>query len=350
MIRGVIERPKGSGNFYRRFKEKRSGKWTDIYVRLPHINDPGFSEALARANAKAPERPKPASGCIAALIAEKRIVLASSSMADATRTAWRYYLKLIEAEHGPKPVALLRKAHVFRIRDGMAATPGKANNYIAKLRGLLEFAVERDWIGVNPAAGVPNLETGEHQPWPAHVLEASLAAASPMLRLAIISGLCSGQRVSDVIRMQHGWVRKEGGAAMMDVTSLKTKTLAYIPMHPVWAAAIRQMPRKAVTILYDRAGKPFSDTDRIQDRLRRLMHDLGYVDAQGQLLYTFHGLGKNACCYLAEMGLSDSEGAIIVGKTPETFRHYAKNARGLMIAKGAAERVTTGPILGFVKS
>jgi hypothetical protein len=33
----------------------------------------------------------------------------------------------------------------------------------------------------------------------------ALAAAAPMLRLAIVTGLCSGQRISDAILMQHGW-------------------------------------------------------------------------------------------------------------------------------------------------
>lgn len=358
MIRGVIEKPKGSGNYYRRFKIERSvkeiadltargkkpGKWKDHYVPLPAPDSPNFATELAKVNAKAPERDRPAKGTIGALIAEFRIVLAKTMMAATTREAWRYYLKLIDQEHGTKPVEMLRKSHVYKIRDGMVDTPGKANNYVAKLRGLLEFGVERDWIAVNPAAGVGNLETGEHEPWPAHVLEHVLGEADDMLYLALVSELCSGQRVSDVVRMHHNWIND----GMMDCTSLKTKTLAFIPMHPLWKAAIARIPRKAVTILYDRFGKPFSGPDRLQERLRRLMHRLGYVDDEGQLLYTFHGLSKNACCYLAELGLSDTEGAAIVGKTPETFRYYAKNARTLMIAKGAANRVVTGKISGLV--
>jgi hypothetical protein len=78
------------------------------------------------------------------------------------------------------------------------------------------------------------------------------------------------------------------------------------------------------------------------------MHVLGYVDDDDPLLYTFHGLGKNACCYLTEPGLSDTEISGITDKTPETVRHYAKRARVLMIAKGAAGRVVTGKIPGLV--
>ncbi len=50
------------------------------------------------------------------------------------------------------------------------------------------------------------------------------------------------------------------------------------------ATGYRQQPNKATTLLYDRFGKLFSGYDRIQERLIRLMHKLGYVDKKGQLL------------------------------------------------------------------
>lgn len=339
MILGVCQK---GGSTYRRFRERKpdGSGYRDIYVKLPDPTDPGFSAALDRANGK-PVRPAKGAGSIAALTAEYRPVMAKKTMAESTRDQWHYYLDLLDAEHGSKPVALLERRHVIKMRDDLADLPGKANNLIAKLRGLLEFAINRGWIKVNPAKDVSNLKTGEHEPWPAEVLEQAIGAAEPMLRLAIITGLCSGQRLSDVIRMQHGWHDGE----MMHVRSKKTKTDAFIPMHPLWLAEIKKVPRKSVTLLYDRFGKPFTGTDRIQERIRRLMHSLGHVDDQGQLLYTFHGLGKNACCYLTEMGISSDEIGAMVGKTPETVRHYSKRARALMIAKGAADRALSGSII-----
>jgi hypothetical protein len=341
MIPGVCQK---KGITYRRFRVKLAdGRWGDHYVRLPDPTDPRFAEELMRVNATPVQLGVAAPGSIAALVIEFRVVLAKRTMADATRRAWSYYLGLIEEEHGKRLVADLRKAHVFRIRDKMTDTPGKANNYLSKLRALLDFACERDWIAVNPAAGVPGLDTGEHEPWPSHVIEEVLAEADPMLRLAIVTGLCSGQRLSDVILMQHGW----HDGRMMEVRSKKTSTDAFVQMHPLWLAEIKKVPRKAVTLLYDRFGKPFSGTDRIQERLRRLMHKLGYVDADDQLLYTFHGLGKNACCYLAELGLEDRVISALVGKTPETVRYYTKRARTLMLAQGAARKVVAGKIGGL---
>jgi hypothetical protein len=56
-------------------------------------------------------------------------------------------------------------------------------------------------------------------------------------------------------------------------------------------------------------------------------------------------LRKNACCYLAELGLNDSEIGAIVGMTPQIVRHYTKRARALMIARSVADRVTGGDVL-----
>jgi integrase len=331
---------KGPYTYLRRYERQPDGSYRDRYYRLPDPSDPGFSDALARLNGE-PVRETAGVGSMAALIALYRPVLANMKLAEATRLNWHYYLGLIEQQHGTKPVALLARPHVIAMRDAMAGTPGKANNYIAKLRGLLEFAIDRGWIATNPARGVPNLKTGEHEPWPADVLAKAIDAASPMLRLAIITGLCSGQRLSDVIRMQHGAVID----GIRHVRSIKTKSDAFIPMHPLWLAEIAKIERKSVTLLYDRFGKPFSGTDRIQEQIRRLMRSLGYVDEQGKVLYTFHGLGKNACCYLIETGISEDEISAILGKTVETVRYYGRRARTLMVAKGAAERAVSGAIM-----
>ncbi|MEJ8630354.1 hypothetical protein P0F65_11905 [Sphingomonas sp. I4] len=65
--------------------------------------------------------------------------------------------------------------------------------------------------------------------------------------------------------------------------------------------------------------------------------------------FTFHGLRKNACCYLLETALNDSEVGSILGMSPESVRHYGKRtrARALMVARGAANRMTVGKIIGL---
>jgi hypothetical protein len=344
MIRGVCQK---GGSTYRRFKVKGAdGKWRDQYVKLPDPDDPQFAAELQRVAKAPPERRAAIRGTIKALVAEFRPVLAKRTMADTTRAAWGYYLGLIEQRYGSGMVAELTRAKCYEIRDSMADEPGKANNFMAKFKALLEFGAERGWLKMNPAAGIALLETGEHEPWPAHVIREALEAAEdPITRLAIVTGLCSGQRISDAIRMMHNW----HDWRIMRVRSKKTDTGAVIPMHPLWVAEIQRVERKtAMTLLYDRSGKPFASTEPLQSRIRRLMRQLGYVDGSGQVLYTYHGLSKNACCYLTELGLDEATIGAIVGKTPETVRHYAKEARRWMLAERAAETVLAGRIDGLV--
>lgn len=340
MIPGVCQK---GGSTYRRFRVKKNGKWSDLYIKLPDPSDPAFAEALAKVNRKGPARQKAERGTIRGLIAELRPILMKKAMADATRRNWQYYLELIEKQHGPRFVAELERSHCYKIRNSMASEPGKANNYMAKLKGLLEFGSEIGWLKDNPAKRIPLFEVGEHQPWPKDVIAEALSAASPMDRLIIITGLCSGQRASDAIRIPRKF---DGG--MIALRSKKTKTIAAILMHPMWRAEIEKTEAKAVTVLYGRQGKPFTSTDAIQNRVRNLIKKLGYVDVEGKPLYSFHGLSKNAICYLTELGLDEQTIGSIVGKTAETVRHYAKEARLWMLAERAAETVIAGRIDGLV--
>ena len=338
-----------AGRLY--YRRKVAGK--DTYLRLPALDDPRFAEAYAKAARPDEERPRPGAGTLAALVAAYR---ASSEyrgiVSESTRSNRTRYLEMIVREHGHRSVNGCRPSDVRRMRDAYADTPGKANNWLATVKVLFGFAALHDWRKDNPAREVKALEGGEHEPWPADVLARALDAASPTLRLAIVTGLCSGARISDVIRMQHGW----HDGRMMQFTTKKKVGKRHqgvdvaVPMHSMWLDELAKLPRSSVTILYDRVGKPFSSEKIVQERIRRLMAEIGsptYVSNGRTRGYSFHGLRKNAACYLAELGLSDTEIGSICGMTPDTVRHYTKRARALMVAQGAADRVTRGDVLSL---
>lgn len=333
---GRVDQPnvcrKGGRTYYRK---KEGGR--DYYLRLPDVDDPRFAEAYQRAKG-GPAREAARPGTMAALVAEYRQSAEFLSIrSDATRRNYLYYLDMFVAEHGTKLAARMSAQDVYRERDRFADKPGKANNWTARLNTLMKFAIRRGYRQTNPAQDVKPLPIGEREPWTADVLEKALEAATPMTRLAIVTGLCSGARIGDAILMRHNW----HDGHIMQFRTGKNKAEVAVPMHPFWLAELAKHPRKAVTMLYDRSGRPFKNTKALQERVRDLMKAIG---AQG---YTFHGLRKNACCYLAELGLNDSETASIVGMTPEMVRHYTKRSRALMIAKGAAERIVKGDVVPF---
>lgn len=326
-MKGVCQK---QGRIY--YRRKVDGR--DEYIRLPALDDPGFATAYQRASHEG-ERSKPSEGSLGALVAAYRASSTFRSIpSDRTRANDSRYLDLIAQVHGHRTVKGVTPFAILKMRDEYQDAPGKANNWLRVFRTLMKFAALNGWRKDNPALGMEALKLGERQPWPSVVLKRALGEAGPMLRLAIVQALCSGARIGDNIRMCHNW----HDGSMMEFTAQKNSADVAVPMHPLWLEEIAKVKRKSVTILYDRTGKPFSSPEPLQKQLRDLMKKIGES-------YTFHGLRKNACCYLAELGLSDTEIGAVVGMTPQTVRHYTKRKRIYMIAKGAADRVTRGDVL-----
>lgn len=335
------------------FRRKVGGK--DTYIRLPAIDHPDFMAEYDQLSRPDKQRPRPARGTLAALVEAYRGSVDFKAKSLKTQQNQVRYLDMIASENGHRTVAGIRPSHIYTMRDKLADTPGKANNFLSVFRSLMTHATRIDLRADNPATGVPILAIGEHDPWPADLLRVAIETATPMTRLAIVTGLCSGQRIGDCIRMQYGWI--SGG--IMEFTQQKvrrdgaTKDVA-VPMHPFWLEELARLPRRSVTLLYERTGAPFKTTAAVQERLRALMAQDDVREIHADLVarevvgegatFTFHGLRKNACCYLVELGLSDTEVGGILGMSPEMVRHYSKRARALMIAKGAADRVTGGKI------
>ncbi len=353
-LKNVTERPPGSGHLY--FRRKIAGK--DSYIRLPAVDHPDFAAEYARLSAPEPERPGHKHGTLAWLAADYRRSPEWRAKSAKTRENQGRYLQLVADVHGHRTVAGVRPVSLFKMRDAYADTPGKANVWLSVFGSLMRHAIRLGLRDDNPADKVPILRTGEHEPWPADLLAVCLAEATPMTRLAIVTGVCSGQRIGDVIRMQYGWIT----AGIMEFTQQKvrrggmTKDVA-IPMHPFWLDELARLPRRSVTLLYERTGRPFQTTAALQERLRALMDKTAVREVHADLVareliaeeatFTFHGLRKNACCYLIECGLNDSEIGEILGMSPEMVRHYGKRARALMVARGAADRMTGGKIIGM---
>lgn len=349
-----------NGRLYYRFRTRKDGKRAEHYVALGHIDDPGWKDRYDKLAAPARKREGAAPGSLEALIIDYRAALPNRKnrkgqpLSSKTLENYAWQLDLLVKDFGRAPVRYITAPDVIEMQDTYADRPGVANNVISRLRAVLEHGRLRGWVTVNHAVRIPPLALSEHEPWPAEVLKAAIKAASPMMRLAIVTGLCSGWRDGDMIRIHRNWFRD--GFCSVERQG-KTGAVASVPVHPMWAEEIERIPRRAVTLLYDRTGKPFASAEPLQSSLRRLMA-AGAVRAavaeaasRGECdtddTFVFHGLRKNACCYLTELGLSDSQVGGMLGMSPEMVRYYSRRKRVLMLAKSGADTVMAGNVVGL---
>jgi integrase len=338
-LKNVCEK---EGRLY--FRRKVAGR--DSYHRLPAFDDPSFAEHYERLSAPENVRQRAKAGTIGALVVAYRESSDFTTIkSKATLRNRARYLAMIEEVHGHRSVDGCVRSDIRVMRDAYASKPGKANNWLATFRLLMTFAVdEKKWRPDDPTIGVKMLDIGEHEPWPSYILEAALARATPMTRLAIITGLCSAVRIGDAVRLEHRWIRN----GILQFKTSKNKVDVAVPVHPLWAAEIEKLPKLCHTILYDRSGNPFSHRRALGDRIHDLMDQLGrpsYLSNGVERVYSFHGLRKNAACYLAELGLSDIQIGSVCGMSTETVQHYIKRARALMIAYDVASIITRGDVL-----
>lgn len=318
-----------SGNLYFRRTFRSGGKSRTTRHALPPITDPMFAvryQELLRG-------PKPLERderSIAHLIYLYRISQDYRSLAPATRATRDMYLRLIEDEHGEKAFAALTPGKVEQLRDEMGDTPGKANNFVATLSLLYGRAIKLKLVGINPCTGLKRLRIGEHQPWPAAVIQQAMDVASPMTRLAIALHLYTGQRISDVCRME--WAHVKDGT--IRVVQQKTGKEVWIPIHGTLKAELARVPRHVRWILYNEMGNQMT-RGRLQERLLVVWRRLG-------VRYRWHGLRKNLVNNLLEAGCSTSQVSAITGQSLALVEHYAKGRDTKALAVSAMAKWESG--------
>lgn len=308
------------GRLYFRRVRLVEGKQKVTRWRLPALDAPDFSAEYHRHLGDRPRKVH-AKGTFGELITTYKKSAVYSGLAESTRRNRAYYLDLIGARWEQKPYASTPRDKILDWQDELQHTPGKANQLIISLSALFSFAIKRGLMKTNPCAQIGRLKVGEHDPWPEDVLTETLAASSPMLALAIKACLYTGQRIGDVCNMQ--WNQIQDGA--VEVVQQKTGKLAVIPIHREFAAALAEVPRKSVFLLYNRYQKPFT-TDALRGRLAVIM---------GERDYTFHGLRKNAVIALLEVGCTPDEVEAITRQTRKMIDHYAKQVNRRKLARSA---------------
>ena len=80
-----------------------------------------------------------APGTFGALVQDYLATAVYKEKKPSTRSEYRRVLEILQARHGDKPVHMIKKRHVRKMRDDRAETPGAANTLLRMLKIVSEF-------------------------------------------------------------------------------------------------------------------------------------------------------------------------------------------------------------------
>lgn len=239
------------------------------------------------------------------------------------------YLRRISA----LPLAKCDKARLLKLRAGLVTSPGRFNLLTSVMKVLFGWASDQGMMPFNPVTDAKRAKMGEYRRWPDEAIVRFLGnrLCTPMMRLALMLALYTGQRQSDCLNMR--WSQYDGRA--ITLRQQKTGKELWIPVHSALKAELDAAKKttKSVFILHSRSGQPwtrhgFSGTWRYVTRDAKLQ---GYV---------FHGLRKTAAAKLAEAGCTDREIQAITGHESQAMvAHYRKEADQRISGAAAMEKL-----------
>jgi integrase len=276
------------------------------------------------------------SGSVAAVVAEyldSRKFFGSKK--PGTQRMRRGILERFRAAYGDRPFALLPPEWIAAVLD--SKPPHAARSWLAALRSLCAFAIERHWLRADPTANIklPAIKSDGFHTWTDDEIAQFEAhhpiGSKPRLALALL--LYSAQRRSDVVRMGRQHI-KDG---VLMVKQQKTGVTLAIPVHPELRAILDATLSEHLTFLVTATGKPYGG-NHFSETFRE------WCDAAGlPRRCKPHGLRKAACRRLAELGCSANEIMAISGHaTMKELIRYTKAADQARLARNAMAKALIG--------
>jgi integrase len=302
--------------------------WSENFLRQ-------YASALDRVKAEGTEigatRTQPGSFDALAVSYYKLVFPRLKSSTQAER---RYIIERFRAEHGGKPVRLLKREHIAAIIAARSKTPHAANNLLKTLHTVFEHAIAINMITSNPAADVKKFATqsdGFHTWTEAEV--AQFEAYHPVggkARLALAL-LLTGQRRSDIVRM--GWQHVADRAIAVKQEKTGTPLLIPLDIDPSLPEALALVSKTNMTFIVTKFGAPFTPAG-FSNWFRAKCDEAGLPKH-----CTAHGLRKLAATRLANAGCSEEEIKAITGhKSSSEVARYTRARDQKRLAESAVKR------------
>jgi integrase len=243
--------------------------------------------------------------------------MTARSFADLTPQRASLYIKKVKREHGGSQAGLQKTL---------------LSNLWRFARGFEDFdSGDR----VNPMNGgevqTPYKVKQEHLPWPEQVQDDFLAGCDENLYVAFHLLICTGQRVSDVVKMKRADYDGTHFALVQKKDRSKTPMKIKAPKLLREVLANAQKSDFCDHLLTHKWGRPYG-AQSLALRIRETLRRAGHTE------YTTHGLRKNAGIMLAENGATVPQIMAALGhKTPKMALYYCRLANQKLLADQAAD-------------
>jgi integrase len=329
-----VDLPKGvhrvlsRGREYFYWQPGRGTKHAAQRVRLPDDpQTPEFWIALRKAQGASTLAPALTFG---AICDEYETSASFQKLAEGTKDQYRRQLRIARAGFGDLPAGTMRPRLIREVIEGLADSPGRANNFLSVMRALSAWAVTRDHLAASITAGVqPFAKEGGHRPWSEPQISAADLYLTGSVRRGVMLALYTGQRGSDVVRL--GWTDvDEGGFRLVQ---RKTKREVWCPILPELASEMATWEKQPGPFVRQSNGRPYT---------RKLLSE-HFAEARSGIPAlagaTLHGLRSTAVVRLRRLGLTTAQIQDIIGMSLAMIERYSRFADRKLSGKAAVVKL-----------
>ena len=253
-----------------------------------------------------------------------------------------------------KPLAHIARSDVVRVLDAVVAsgTPYRADRSLSALKKLMNWALDRGMINVNPIAGLkpPHKERSREQVLSDDELTSLMKAADDegypfgnAIKLLILTG----PRRSEVADMR--WSEIDFDRAVWTIPAARSKNgqSHEVPLSSLAVTILKSQPRFiASDWVFTTTGRtPISRFGRLKRRLDSdaivadwRIHDIRRTAASGMARI---GIAPRLSFRIAVLGLPDSQA---LSAQSEAYEALMESTRPLIIADAAKKRVRADAI------
>lgn len=256
---------------------------------------------------------------VSGLVAAYRSSPKWRTLSPNSQATYARHLVHIEEAMGDRPAKSILRRDILALRDVIATQRGNgsAGNFIAAAGSLFYWGLNNDWIDRTPVDRIERLPGGALPAWTEEQAGLALSHLPDYLRRAVILGLYTGQRRSDLCAVR--WSAYTGHE--IKFTQQKTGAVVVLAVHPELRAELDSWPRTAVTILANYRGIPWTPTS-LSVQMQRGLKRIGLPPG-----LNVHGLRKLFATSIADAGGSTHQIAAGTGhRTLGMVAHYTRSA------------------------